>query len=462
MIPPAVGSAVANGVFGYMNTRMQIAAEAQARREQHEADAQARREQLASSGLQERLRRDNERWLRQYDAEQAELQERRAADRALATQLQAQALEHYPIPQGPRFLRESLQLDHEQGAVPRLLILVAPQISEGEADAVGRGLRLQAVDDIQTFARGRLRPWLIDRPLQWPNRDLYLCDLYDVPTVILQISLANGRLSVRLGGCNIGLQRAEDLQPVYQLSWPRAEDWNEETIARLNASGFTETRLPERLPATEEELRRLNHELASRIVALSVAAAADAYHLARETAYEELIDDAVRAAGPAADGWPVETGFDERLLADPPYHYLHCARRRLLRGESKLAKADLRQALALLAGDDDQRRLPTQLAAAAARLGTLRPHHRELALALLAQAPQRTWPASLTAALSAPADPPAAQAPAGGLADRHSPGEGELATVAAGGGEQNMHGARHRHVLLNRDPLSREEGYKTQ
>ncbi len=449
MIPPAVGSAVATGVFGYMNTRMQIAADTQARREQREADADARREQLASSALQEQLRRENERWLREYDAGQAQLREQRAADAALAAQLQTQALEHYPIPQGPRFLRDSLQLDHEEAGERRLLILIAPKIGEEASDEVGRGLRLQAVDDIQTFTRGKLRPWLIDRPLQWPNRDLYVCDLYDVPTVILQISVANGRLSVRLGGCNIGLQRAEDLQPVYRLSWPSPDDWSEETIVRLNESGFTDTHLPVRRPATEEELRRLNHELASRIVALSVVAATDAYYLAHETAYDELIDDAVVAAGPAADGWPADAGFAENLLADPAYHYLHRARRRLLRREDALAESDFRAALAMLAGDDNPRRRLSQLAATAAHLGTLRPHHRDLALALTAQAPRRVWPASLAVALRSPA---ADLAPAESVLHR-AEHEGEPTLVPAGNGEANMKGWRERKEKLDRDPL---------
>jgi hypothetical protein len=53
MSTATVSSTVAIGVFGYTNTRMQIAADdGRAPREQREADAEAPREQLTSNELQ--------------------------------------------------------------------------------------------------------------------------------------------------------------------------------------------------------------------------------------------------------------------------------------------------------------------------------------------------------------------------------------------------------------------------
>jgi hypothetical protein len=386
-----LSKAIVKSAQDYVAQRVKAAAEAQARHETLAAEAQARREQLAADALGRHQRIEHERWLARYEAEAAELRADRESARRRGEEVDRRKLDHYPVAQGPGFLRSSLNLGLGGPENDRLVVLLTPTLSEDTSGQAAAGLRVRVADDLKSFADGRLRTWLIDRPLQWPNHDLYVGDLYDVPALILQISLAQGLLTVRLGGCNLGLQRTEDPKSVYRMRWPTREDWTVEDVDRLNDSGFAGVRFARRVPADAEAFSELNHELASRIIVLCVVAAMDAFYLTRRVGYDELLDDAVRLANLGEDGLSVDPGVDERLLADPGYHHLHRVERRLRRRDVAGARIELRSAMAAIAGVPAADADIEKAVRAAAQSGRLMDHHRAKTLEAIERFPRARW-----------------------------------------------------------------------
>lgn len=393
---------VVPAVSEYISQRYKEGAQARARQEQIAAEAQAHREQLASEAVSHSKRIEHERWLAQFESEQQAQRDDLEADRRRREELDRRKLDHYPVEQGPGFLRSSLQLGRDDDDDDRLVVLLAPTDSEDASGAAGAGLRVRVEDDLQTHVGSRIRIRRINRPLQWPNHDLYVCDLYDVSALILQISLANGRLMVRLGGCNLGLQRAQDPQSVFRMNWPTADDWSSDDIERLNATGFARTRFPVTLPLRDEQLSALNHELASRIITLCVVTAMDAVYLTSRVGYNEALDNALIAAGAAGDDWPVGLSIDDSLLVDLPYHYLHRVARRLARKDVTGARNDLRYALAALCGGSAGRTDIVALLQEAIDEDRLVDHHRAKATAVIAAFPPSRWQRAATALLKAP------------------------------------------------------------
>src|SRR5207249_4586565 len=100
--------------------------------------------------------------------------------------------------------------------------------------------------------------------------------------------------------------------------------------------------------------------------------------------YDEQMDFAANAAGIVGDDWPADLGLDPNLLADPAYHLLHCAQRRLTRKRPEEAISDLRAAMSLLAQLGDSTGLgPDALVTAALGAGTMQPYHKLKAIEVI-------------------------------------------------------------------------------
>jgi hypothetical protein len=385
VIPTEAITTVVKGAVTYITDRQKYAAEAVARREQIVADTQARGEEIKARAGSQRQQQAHERWLAQYQAEQERRRSSEDAARKLAGKIHDMRLDSYPVSEGPGFLHDSLGLADMDTRDPVVVVLLAPALAEELSGEAANGLRLRVEDDLKSYAGPLVRTWRVQRPLVWPNRDLYECDLYDVPALILQTSLSHGRFVVRLGGCNLGLYRAEDPRPVYQLTWPRPEDWTQTDIDRLNAAGFSSARVNVRPPLTDDEVMQLNHEMVSRLMTLSVIAAVDAFYLMHRWAYDEMLDGAIRAAGIDSHNWPVDVGVDERFLVDPAYHLLHRAQRYITRKDPVEAERSFILSMSTLAGDSGDPKDVASVVRAAVRAGTIDKHHRAKALRVLGQ-----------------------------------------------------------------------------
>lgn len=322
--------------------------------------------------LQERLRREQ--------AEQARELTTHRTDEDLRRARELTELNLYPIAQGPGHLARSLELAYPDRATRPPLLLLSPA---GENDGKGtpwEGLTRRIEMSLRPYHRdGLIRPWIADRPFQWPHHRLYTEDLAGSPTIVMNISVARERLEIRLGGAHLDLDApgpVQDAVATLPLAFPDPAVWTPELVARLNATAVYGQRF--QVPGDDPRLLAvLNHELAARAAALYAVAVMDCYHLIRTTGYRERIDQALAATALVGDEWPVETGVPLWRMADPAYHLLHRAARHLRRGDPAAAELAVCQALSILSGHDEVRLDATaaDLAASAAGGPLMRDHH---------------------------------------------------------------------------------------
>ncbi|WP_380084443.1 hypothetical protein [Dactylosporangium siamense] len=327
---------------------------------------------------------------------QRDLEEQKA-NHQLALMRERLRLDTYPFREGPGHFGSSMRLVYpDPVAMPPVLLLVPPAPGDGGPQPWS-GLIARIEADLQAFQRaGLVSVKVADRHFRWPHSDLYQSDLRTLPVIILEPMLAKERLEIRIGGCNLvpgSTQPVTDAGGVLPLRFPDAAWWTPEELSRLNATSPTADTFQLPNPSDPRTLVDLNHELASRAAVLCAVTAIDCYHLINSWGYAEQLDDVARAAGIVAHRRRVDGGLSLNAMADPAFHVLHSARRRLDAGDPAGAAVQLRRALALLSPAafadldqvrDEPGRSLVELAAAA-RVGAAQHHIRwfvELAEAL--------------------------------------------------------------------------------
>jgi hypothetical protein len=271
---------------------------------------------------------------------------RRDAERA--SRLERIELDNYPFIQGPGKLRSSLELEYPDPTMRPPVVLLAPPAEDSSRPQPWAGLRHRVLEALMVYQGPLLTTRLVDRPFHWPHVDFYQYDLLGIPALILQPLIADDRVGVSLAGCHLvlGGQSVQGLRRVFSTTFPGPGRWRREDVERLpNPPSITTTD-----PMDADSLRRLNHELASRVIVLCVIAAIDTFHLQRTIGYDEQFDHAVAATGVAGDDWPVSLGIPLDQMADPAYHLMHTAIRQARRGDGAAAETDIAQAFQRLAG----------------------------------------------------------------------------------------------------------------
>ncbi|WP_020543228.1 hypothetical protein [Nonomuraea coxensis] len=224
-----------------------------------------------------------------------------------------------------------------------LTVLLCPPDNEDPSSPTWSGLRQRVYDNLMTYQnRGLVILRKVDRPFHWVNHDLYTIDLYGIPTLIVQFSVDHKRLGIHLGGCHVSAETVHEMSRVHAMTFPSLDEWSKDTSALAGLAAEP--------PADEHDLLELNHDLATRLVTICVVVAVDTYYLQRRRAYVEQFDEAVAAAGIFGDDWPADLGVNSALVADPAFHLLHRAQRKVRRGLKDEAIEDVNRALRVLSG----------------------------------------------------------------------------------------------------------------
>lgn len=298
-------------------------------------------------------------------------EEIRALKAARALDLYRHQLQNYPITNGPGALRESIRLVYNDPRTMPPLVLVVPSHSDGDASWRRLSFRLSSAL-LPLQAKELIVAGRTDRWVSWPDVWLVENDLYDLPAVIVTAEVADGQLSVALGGCNLGGDRAvRPLSQVALMELPDASYWTEPRLSTLEATSRNGFRRPNLLEdPTAQHLMQL--EWATRVSLVAVAAAVDTYHLMRECGYREQLDEAMAQLGPDFEV-PIQLSLPEGALADPAYHLLHQARRQLASGLTEAAAETVSESLNIL--DGYQQLPPGQAILSARSAGRLKPWH---------------------------------------------------------------------------------------
>ena len=388
-------SAVSNVLVAGLQYRQAVeergaAAEERRETQAHERETQAHEEEL------ERLRTDNLH-------EEAQFNQRLAREEAAhqesvrRSQVQEKIdLRYYPFYGLPGTIREDLDLEYRDLSQKPVLALLMP---DGHQEGTPwHGLRGRAREDLGEYEnRNLLRVRLTDRQFAWPHARLYSHDLKDLPTLVVETTHDLHRLHVRIGGCHLngdrGGTRIQASQQVYVLRFPPLSAWTPELVETLNRTASAREAFPLPAPTNADELLEINRELASRIVALCVVAAMDAFHLLHQQVYDEQFDRAAEATGLCDDNWPVDLGIPAGVAKDPAYHLLHIAERHLGRGAPRTALDTVTEAVEV------------------SRSARLTDRHRDKARNLLGRLPESDRTRALLARLDAPPRPAPASGP---------------------------------------------------
>lgn len=323
--------------------------------------------------LQERLRREQ--------AEEARRLRAQETDEHLLRARELTELNLYPIAQGPGHLARSIALAYPDPAARPPLLLLSPAAENDGKGTPWEGLTRRIEMSLVPYHQdGLIRPWIADRPFQWPHYRLYAEDLVGMPTIVMNISVARERLEIRLGGAHLNLDPAaapvQDAVATLPLGFPDAQVWTPELVERFNATAVQGQRF--QVPGDDpRRLAVLNHEFAARAAGLYAVALMDCYHLVHTPGYRERIDQALAATALVGDDWPIESGVPLWRMADPAHHLLHRAARHLRRGDTAAAELAVAQALSILSGHGEVRLDATvaDLAASAAAGPLIQDHH---------------------------------------------------------------------------------------
>ncbi|WP_203744722.1 hypothetical protein [Actinoplanes cyaneus] len=392
--------AAAKFVSDYAVERAKVAAAVTQRREELAFERERRHEDAAGAERLERMRLA-------ADAEAG----RMAALRDRLRDAEQRLHETYPVRDGPGTLRTTLLQTGSEHS-PLVVLLALPQ---SDADNPSwNGLRLRVHAELMQYQnQGLIRIRMPERPFQWPHAALYEYDLAGIPTLVLQIAVDRRYLSVYLGGCDLRVPGLQENMRIYGMRASSKEDWTEVEVTQINATSTTGQRFRLRRPEDEEDLRELDHELASRAISLVVATAIDAFYLMHREAYAEQIDNAITGASLVADDWPADLSMDLDLVVDPAYHLMHSAGRHLRRGNPDAAVRDLRRACVVLLGAPVPDETDTATVLRRAVLSTApREHHRTKLYEVVTKLPESYAPrAELFYAITTPAPAPVALPP---------------------------------------------------
>ncbi|WP_411150484.1 hypothetical protein [Streptomyces sp. A30] len=390
-IVSAVSNVLVAG-FQYRTTVVQTQSATEERRETQaqEREVRAHEEQL------ERLRGEN---LREEAEFNRRLAREEAEQRETARRDQRQEkvdLRHYPFYGLPGTIREDIELEYRDLSRKPVLALLTP---DGHQEGTPwHGLRARVREDLGEYEnRDLLRVRLTDRRFTWPHARLYAHDLKDLPTLVVETTHDLYRLHVRIGGCHLNGDREgtriQASQRVYVLRFPPLSAWTPELVETLNRTASAREVFPLSVPTNADELLEINRELASRIVALCVVVAMDAFHLLHQPVYDEQFDRAAEATGLCDDNWPVDLGIPADVAKDPAYHLLHIAERHLGRGAARTAFDTVTEAIEV------------------SRSAPLTDRHRDKARNLLGRLPESDRTRRLLARLDAPPRPTRALRP---------------------------------------------------
>ncbi|MGW2640349.1 hypothetical protein [Streptomyces sp. NPDC001348] len=335
---------------GQRNRQDELARVERAFREEQARAERLHREQVAAAERRLKIEQAD-------DAHERQIKLRRIAERDA----------HYPFDHGPGHLRESFLATYPDPCHRPLLVLLSPVDAAPGRPTPWAGLSERVRADLAKYQdethAAKICP--AQRPLRWPDADLYRGDLAGLPAVVVELGVDREFLSVGIGGCHLvpdALTPLSEVRQVGALRYPRAEEWTAEDIAQLEAGAggrgvFT-------LPSPDDAggLLELNHELAARLITISVMAAVDAYHLMNTPAYDEQSDRVARAAGMAGAAWLPDERIPLDAVRDPAHHLLgrvarvwRTAGAHDQSGRAGTADDDLLLALSLLAGHDEAR-----------------------------------------------------------------------------------------------------------
>jgi hypothetical protein len=300
-------------------------------------------------------RKDHDRRLELERQHARELYIRSAADRRAeiaqsaraAGFLEAQRFLHkrYPVEDGPGSLRNGVRLlTSESGTAPPLVLFTVPR----HTDPFWQYLlwRTQsALDVLENAGHAHIRQ--TNRPVTWPHDELIKNDLLELAALVVSVEVVTEKLQIRMGGYNLGGRLVRPMSSVVSTYLP---EWEYFTTTRLEAFEATAGDGFHRPVASHdpEGLRRLQMEWATRIAAVAVVAAVDAYYLLRTSGYREHIDEALERLDPAMPA-PTSLPLKADVLADPGYHMLHHARRLQAHGQTTKARQCLADAIRALA-----------------------------------------------------------------------------------------------------------------
>lgn len=347
MTDPITAGAVirlAQSVSETMNTGLSIYLE----RARSETRDRERRESIEASAAESekdrQLARELYLQLRRDKREDDQWNARAVRD----TELFKSELEHYPLESGPGQLRQSLHLADDPSDMP-LLVLLMP--ASRDSDEAWRQLSRRMSNSLMYLQNADLAIVMqADRAFTWPHYALVEYDLRDVPTILISVEVVTGWISVMVGGCNLGGDRA--VRRMRQVAWLPLPDnayWTPARLAALEStsvSGFRRQASPEDLAGLES----LQMEWVTRLAVVAVVAAVDSYYLLRRRGYDERLDEAAAMLMPDLAGG-LELAIPATGLADAAYHFLYQARRQLANGEPSAAALSVADALRDLSGD---------------------------------------------------------------------------------------------------------------
>lgn len=312
-----------------------------------------------------------------------ELYVRHGEDRRAEIALTARAAENidaqrflrkrYPLEEGPGSLRASVRLLRTPaGSAPPLVLFTASD----DTDPFWQRLLWRtrsALHPVENVGDAHFRK--TRKFMEWPHTDLITHDLYDLVALVVSVEVVTNKLEIRIGGYNLGGDNPlRHMTQVVSTFLPGTDYFTSERLAALEASAGDGFRRPTGADVAAE-LRDLQMEWATRIAAVVVVAAVDAYHLLRRIGYREHIDqalDRLDSTMPAPTSLPLSAD----VLADPAFHLLQHARRLKAHGQTTLARRCAAQAVRAL-GD-----APTASVDEAARKARtenrLEPWHLEL------------------------------------------------------------------------------------
>ncbi len=256
-----------------------------------------RRERITADAQQREADRDQARALYVQTRQDQIAQEIRQLQAIKQLDIARVELGNYPFRNGPGSLRASLNRAHAHSDVPVPLVLVLP--TEEISDPAWRTLPYAVETSLMSFqSDGLLVVRRADRWSSWPDAVLIENDLLDLPVVVVSTEVVDDRLSLKLGGCNLGGEPA--VRNWHRLAWlifPEPEYWTASRLTALEETAISGFKRPIALESSEAQ-RQLRLEWASRLAVLGVIAAVDAYYLLRQVGYLERVDDAAMLLRP--------------------------------------------------------------------------------------------------------------------------------------------------------------------
>jgi hypothetical protein len=288
--------------------------------------------------------------------------------------------DNYPIRGGVGQLRRDLAADQQSVAGHRPLLLLIPP--DGVPDELWVSLRTRIRGEVQGYQdKGLLFQRAADRRFNWPHSALFVNDLYDLPTILVDLLLDEDYVDVHIGGCNLGTAQSTRVQVLRSAC--RLD------LAPGTRAALEPRQLEDRSSSQIDASRFTVRMTAAKLVRVCVAACVDGYFVLRREGHDELLDDALAQLPDLGD--PAQFDLPLDALADPAYHLLHRAARASARKDTRAAVQDVHSALSLVASVDYGAGMPMeQLIRQARDLGGIHRKHVAKATTVLQGMPPST------------------------------------------------------------------------